>query len=159
MTSWRISSKRWLSSNGTILSRRPVKKLSRQSTSCPSFSSRSQRCEPIKPAPPVTRIRIVQPFGVRWQAEARHRFRLCGDSTLDEAHPKRRRRSALPAHSKISLLEKLSHLEYVQSLQDLLAPSRSPTVRRYTPASTRGRRALYSHLPRADLLQPDDRTS
>src|SRR5688572_28497960 len=37
---------------------RPVKKLSRQTTSAPSDRSRSQRCEPMKPAPPVTRILI-----------------------------------------------------------------------------------------------------
>ena len=36
----------------------PVKKLSRRMTSLPSARSRSQRCEPIKPAPPVTSILI-----------------------------------------------------------------------------------------------------
>src|SRR5512134_2780071 len=41
-----------------MLSLVPVKKLSTQSTSCPSASSRSQRCEPRKPAPPVTRTRL-----------------------------------------------------------------------------------------------------
>src|SRR5438874_2498231 len=30
-------------------------------TSCPSFRSLSQRCEPMKPAPPVTSIRIFSP--------------------------------------------------------------------------------------------------
>src|SRR5271170_3936013 len=34
----------------------PVKKLSTQRTSCPCARRRSQRCEPRKPAPPVTRI-------------------------------------------------------------------------------------------------------
>src|SRR5918998_1124379 len=38
---------------------RPVKKLSRQITKCPSARSRSQRWEPMKPAPPVTRIRMI----------------------------------------------------------------------------------------------------
>ena len=41
-----------------MFSRRPVKKLSRQTTWWPSASSRSQRWEPMKPAPPVTRMRI-----------------------------------------------------------------------------------------------------
>src|SRR5215203_4217719 len=45
-----------------MFSRLPVKKLSRQSTSLPSLISRSQRCEPINPAPPVTKILIKSPF-------------------------------------------------------------------------------------------------
>src|SRR5450432_4553671 len=57
VTSWRISSKRWSSSRCSTLVREPVKKLSRQTTSCPSFRSLSQRCEPKKPEPPLTRIR------------------------------------------------------------------------------------------------------
>src|SRR5262249_43215270 len=57
VTSWRISSKRWLSSRFSTLVRVPVKKLSRQTTSWPSPSRRSHRCEPRKPDPPVTRIR------------------------------------------------------------------------------------------------------
>jgi len=39
----------------------PVKKLSRQITSWPSFNKRSQRCEPKKPTPPVTSVRV------RWE--------------------------------------------------------------------------------------------
>ena len=39
----------------------PVKKLSAQITSLPSPSSRSIRCEPRKPAPPVTRIFCIRP--------------------------------------------------------------------------------------------------
>ena len=37
-----------------------VKKLSRQITSWPCSTSRSQRCEPRNPAPPVTRIRFKE---------------------------------------------------------------------------------------------------
>ena len=48
-----------VSSRCTMFSRRPVKKLSRQTTLWPSARSRSQRWEPIKPAPPVTRMRMV----------------------------------------------------------------------------------------------------
>src|SRR5512139_3178194 len=40
-----------------MFARLPVKKLSRQTTSLPSETNRSQRCEPRKPAPPVTRMR------------------------------------------------------------------------------------------------------
>src|SRR5665647_3290483 len=42
-----------------MLSLLPVKKLSRQITSCPSPRRRSQRCDPTKPAPPVTNIRML----------------------------------------------------------------------------------------------------
>src|SRR5215469_2134299 len=58
--SWRISSKRGLSTRCATLRLLPVKKLSTQSTSSPSASRRSQRCEPRKPAPPVTRIRFMK---------------------------------------------------------------------------------------------------
>src|SRR5262249_48739509 len=43
----------------STLVRRPVKKLSRQMTSLPSVARRSHKCEPRKPAPPVTRIRFA----------------------------------------------------------------------------------------------------
>src|SRR5438067_1399681 len=56
--SCRTSSKRGWSSSGATLSRAPVKKLSTQMTSWPRSSSRSQRCEPKKPAPPVTSVRL-----------------------------------------------------------------------------------------------------
>src|ERR1043166_8068087 len=41
----------------------PVKKLSMHRTSCPSLSRRSHKCEPRKPAPPVTitRLRNIPP--------------------------------------------------------------------------------------------------
>ena len=48
-----------------------VKKLSTQMTSSPAETSRSQRCEPRNPAPPVTRMRLVmgerEELGVRGQ--------------------------------------------------------------------------------------------
>src|SRR5688572_17730528 len=40
-----------------MFERAPVKKLSRQTTSSPLVIKRSHRCEPRKPAPPVTRTR------------------------------------------------------------------------------------------------------
>ena len=49
--------------DAATLSLVPVKKLSTQSTSCPSASSRSHRCEPRKPAPPVTRTRLRSIMG------------------------------------------------------------------------------------------------
>ena len=44
-----------------MLARLPLKKLSRQMTSCPSRSSRSHRCDPRNPAPPVTSTRTSRP--------------------------------------------------------------------------------------------------
>src|SRR5690348_12174350 len=41
-----------------MLRRVPVKKLSAQITVAPAASSRSHRCEPRKPAPPVTSTRV-----------------------------------------------------------------------------------------------------
>src|SRR5712691_2037172 len=55
--SCRSSSKRVLVRRCSILRRVPVKKLSTHSTSTPSASRRSQRCEPRNPEPPVTSTR------------------------------------------------------------------------------------------------------
>src|SRR5262245_44616859 len=41
-----------------MLRRAPVKKLSTHRTMAPSASSRSHKCEPRKPAPPVTKTRV-----------------------------------------------------------------------------------------------------
>src|SRR4051812_16602305 len=49
-------------------SRRPVAKLSRIRTSCPSRSSRSARLDPMKPPPPVTRTRLMRKVrGPAWR--------------------------------------------------------------------------------------------
>src|SRR5947199_6418792 len=53
--SCRITSKHGCLSRCATFALLPVKKLSTHSTSSPSDSRRSQRCEPRKPAPPVTR--------------------------------------------------------------------------------------------------------
>src|SRR4051812_31170798 len=58
MMSWRTNSKRGFASRCPMLAFCPVKRLSMQITSWPSLSRRSQRWDPRKPAPPVTRIRI-----------------------------------------------------------------------------------------------------
>ena len=42
--------------------RREVKKLSTHRTSSPRASSRSHRCDPMNPAPPVIRIRFIAPL-------------------------------------------------------------------------------------------------
>src|ERR1051325_5150149 len=57
-TSWRINSKLGLLSRWETLCFWEVKKLSRQMISWPWATRRSQRWEPRKPAPPVTRIRL-----------------------------------------------------------------------------------------------------
>ena len=50
------SDDKWLPNKCSILRFDPVKRLSTQTTSCPISIRRSIRCEPKKPAPPVTRI-------------------------------------------------------------------------------------------------------
>src|SRR5262249_59510558 len=59
--SWRINSKSRKSRRWRILARLPLKKLSRQITSCLSRRSRSHRCDPRNPAPPVTSVRTYPP--------------------------------------------------------------------------------------------------
>src|SRR5262245_20032075 len=49
-----------LSAKPATFSRRPLDRLSYTITSCPSPTSRSERCDPMKPAPPVTSTLIVQ---------------------------------------------------------------------------------------------------
>src|SRR5512138_752892 len=71
--SWRISSNRCSSRRWAMLRLLPVKKLSTQITSWPSARSRSQRCEPMKPAPPVTSIRMPLPLSAATVAVAPER--------------------------------------------------------------------------------------
>ena len=63
----------------------PVKKLSSAMTSWPSASSRSQRKEPRKPAPPVTRVRLVAESIPC--ASGRCRFRSCNLTAQVHARP------------------------------------------------------------------------
>ena len=58
VTSCLINSKYGLPSKWRMLSLEPVNRLSTQMTSFPSSSNLSQRCDPRKPAPPVTNIRF-----------------------------------------------------------------------------------------------------
>src|ERR1017187_3918810 len=55
-----MSSNLLLPSNGSMLRRAPVKKLSRQMISAPCDNKRSHKCEPRKPEPPVTKIRCCK---------------------------------------------------------------------------------------------------
>src|SRR3990170_6131878 len=57
--SWRMNSNIGFTRRCRILFRREVKKLSTQSISFPRSSNRSQRCEPMNPAPPVTSMRFI----------------------------------------------------------------------------------------------------
>src|ERR1051325_6523356 len=57
-TSWRMNSNREFVSRWATFAGRLVKKLSMQTISCPPCSSRSHKCEPKKPDPPVTKIRF-----------------------------------------------------------------------------------------------------
>src|SRR5262245_9643228 len=71
------------------LSADPVMKLSMQTTSAPCSSRNSQRCEPMNPAPPVTRTLMVPaPFFTQ---------RRQGDEKGPDA--RRRRKAAREAYS------------------------------------------------------------
>src|SRR5687767_13367762 len=63
MTSCRTNSKFGFGSRWAMFAFCPVNRLSIHTTSWPPWSSRSQRCEPKKPAPPVTRIRMPRQAG------------------------------------------------------------------------------------------------
>ena len=54
----------YCSNKGKIFPGFPVEKLSKQRTICPSIKRYSQRLEPIKPAPPVTRTFILFQFSI-----------------------------------------------------------------------------------------------
>src|SRR6266566_3003946 len=66
-----------------MFSRRPVKKLSRHRTSWPSANNRSHKWEPIKPAPPVTRILMGFKFRVS-SFEFRLRFSYLATEILKD---------------------------------------------------------------------------
>src|SRR5512140_3308327 len=59
--SWRMNSNSGLSRRWAMFCRREVKKLSTHRTSSPRAISRSHRCDPMNPAPPVTRTRFILP--------------------------------------------------------------------------------------------------
>src|SRR5919106_1108765 len=61
--------KRGFLRNGAIFSLAPVEYLSMQITSCLCLKKPPQKCEPIKPAPPVTRyLAIATPYRVIFKA-------------------------------------------------------------------------------------------
>src|SRR5262249_10359420 len=64
-SSIRLTSPRTNRAAAGTFSRSPVARLSITATSCASASRRSTMCEPMKPAPPVTRIRMTFPL-TRW---------------------------------------------------------------------------------------------
>src|SRR3989442_8422893 len=76
-----------------MLSREPVSRLSMQTTSQPLPSMKSQRWEPMKPAPPVTRTRNgassgrqdgLASDGVVLEAEPAHALRLVEVATVED---------------------------------------------------------------------------
>src|SRR5438067_8311121 len=76
-----------------MLSIDPVERLSRMRTSCPWSSSASERCEPMKPAPPVinARTRNVLSRELRPRREGVHRFGNPIDVRVAERRMKRQR--------------------------------------------------------------------
>src|SRR5262245_34772526 len=86
-----------LANNGAMLSRSPVSRLSTQMTSWPSRRKRSQRCDPMKPAPPVTRMRAISALY----------HRRTSDREIREAHLAHRLR-----FPKVSAVEDHRFLEH-----------------------------------------------
>src|SRR5258705_12218228 len=79
-----------------ILSALPVRRLSMHTTSQPLSRRRSQRCEPMKPAPPVTSTRTRTPSGrdhglapdrVVLEAEPAHAFGLPDIAAVEDDPP------------------------------------------------------------------------
>src|SRR5690349_6863216 len=58
-TSWRWKKKFGLPSRCAMLARAPVERLSTHTTSCGPLASRSHKWDPMRPAPPVTRMRAM----------------------------------------------------------------------------------------------------
>ena len=67
--------------SASTLARALEKKLSTQSTSCPSLSRRSHRCEPKKPEPPVTRMRLRRCMTCRKEHIRQFPGRIVGRTT------------------------------------------------------------------------------
>src|SRR5262245_30854906 len=89
----RGSARRW-----AMLAVDPVSRLSMQMTSWPWPSRNSERCEPMKPAPPVTRMRTgsardhgAAPDGVVLEPEPAHPLRLVEVAPVDEERPPQHR--------------------------------------------------------------------
>src|SRR5262245_53471920 len=86
-----MNEKRLSGSSVAMLSGLPVMKLSTHMTSWPSARKRSQRCEPMKPAPPVIMSRAIERHPsrrVRRRQTARAsalRDRCAPDRMIDEA--------------------------------------------------------------------------
>src|SRR5262245_54241964 len=62
-----------------------VKKLSRQTTSCPCRTRRSQRCEPRNPVPPVTSIRLTMRAALYGRKNEPSAALGAGPRSVDEA--------------------------------------------------------------------------
>src|ERR1700730_10194130 len=77
--SWRIASKCGAPNSAGRWSLRPVNYLSTHKTSSPWARSRSHRCEPKNPAPPVTRTRLATTLmaGLSRQGPQRRRRAVC----------------------------------------------------------------------------------
>src|SRR5215469_18916689 len=63
----------------------PVNRLSRQSTEWPSAIKASQRCEPRKPAPPVTTARMTLPRNPFWTKQSCMSHGFSPDAVVGEA--------------------------------------------------------------------------
>src|SRR5688500_4805202 len=79
VTSCWMKLKRRSANRCAMLSAAPVSRLSMQMTSLPSARNFSQRCDPMKPAPPVMRMRAIRASG------GGHAHRRAADWEVGEA--------------------------------------------------------------------------
>src|SRR5438105_766425 len=82
VTSASSSRKRGCSPRWATLAARPVAKLSSAITSWPCARRLSQRCEPMNPAPPATRMRTMRHYltGLKVEGVKVRRWGTCGAS-------------------------------------------------------------------------------
>src|SRR5713101_53611 len=97
-----------------ILRLEPVAKLSRQRTSCPPARSRSHKCEPKNPAPPVTRMdffmRSIPRYSYRASAQSLHPVHRIfpGPPTFSNV--------LFPSHPSAGLLTKETSIDLIRYL-------------------------------------------
>src|SRR5689334_3296799 len=82
VTSCWMNVKRRSEKRCAMLSGEPVRRLSMQMTSSPSARKRSQRCDPMKPAPPVMRMRAIDVVPVSARGRGGAADRQVGEAVL-----------------------------------------------------------------------------
>src|SRR3954467_11466809 len=108
--SWRRSSKSGSAATARRLSLVPGGKWSTHSTSAPSATRRSQRCEPRKPAPPVTSTRLRCESFISFSGDFGEGGVPAGDEARDvEALERRAARLLAQCLCQLSVMQQGAH--------------------------------------------------